>query len=40
MKLLRNPDRWYENAYFYAIVIVALFGATVVAIGVYAAMKI
>jgi hypothetical protein len=40
MKLLRNPDRWYENAYFYAIVIVALFGLMLVAIFSFTATRI
>jgi hypothetical protein len=32
MKLLPNRERWYENAYFYAIVIVVLFGLMLVVI--------
>jgi hypothetical protein len=40
MKLLRNRERWYENAYFYAIVIVVLFGLILVAIVDFAATRI
>jgi hypothetical protein len=40
MKLLRRPDRWYENAYFYAIVIVVLFGLALVAIIDFTATRI
>ena len=40
MKLIRERERWYENAYFYAIVIVVLFGLILAAIVDIAATKI
>ena len=40
MKLLRNRDRWYENAYFYAIGIVVLFLLILAAIVKFAATTV